>query len=196
MTQPIQEPGSTTRTDAKQVWATNQLYRRPSPRTTIPTTSAYLTELIWNGTGASIPNDSWTNVVTGVDGANDRWFDEFNFDPVGDWGVVFGNGEIDNSSTEAYNYAAWAYVVFDVGDAVLIGALINWFGQEVQANTTMTADGVTRVEVYAERTPIPAGGVRLQCYQASGGAADVIEARLHIRRFEQYEDVYEQQFAS
>lgn len=31
MTQPIQEPGPTTRTDAKLTWGTNQLFRRPAP---------------------------------------------------------------------------------------------------------------------------------------------------------------------
>lgn len=31
MTQPIQEPGPSTRTDARATWATNQLFRRPPP---------------------------------------------------------------------------------------------------------------------------------------------------------------------
>lgn len=34
MTQPIQEPGPSTRTDARATWATNQLFRRPAPIST------------------------------------------------------------------------------------------------------------------------------------------------------------------
>jgi uncharacterized membrane protein len=196
MTQPIQEP-TTPRALSRSTWRENQLERRP-PLTTPggSTTSAYLADVLANGTGASVANDTWEDVVTGVDLANSRWFDEFNDDPAGQWSTVFNNGAIHNSASLAYNYAAWGYVVFDVADGVLIGALINWVGQEVQQNTTTTVDGVTRVEVYAERTPIPAGGVELRCYQASGGAADILEARLHVRRFELYEDVYEQEFAT
>lgn len=40
VTQPIQEPGPSTRTDAKLTWGSNQLFRRPDPNTT-PTISVF-----------------------------------------------------------------------------------------------------------------------------------------------------------
>lgn len=196
MTRPIYEP-STQRQIRGQGFTGDQLLRRPAPISDAgATSSAILDTWVANGTGASIADDTWSAVVTGVNGTNDRWFDQSCVDPTGDWGITFANGEISNSAAVAYNYAAWGFVVFDVPDGTLIGCEINWFGAEVQTNTSVAVDGVSRVGCYAERTPIPAGGVRLYCYQASGAPADLLEARLHVRRFEIYEDVYDCQFAT
>ena len=159
------------------------------------TSSAYLDTFLFNGTGASVANDTWEDVVTGVDGTNTRWLDQSAVDPAGGWDVVFGDGRIENNDTVGHAFSAWGYVVFDVPDGTLIGAAINFVAGELQQNTTIAVDGLSRVMVYAERFPISTG-IELQCYQASGGAADIIDARLHVRKFEAVEDIYTFTFAT
>lgn len=194
MTQPIQEP-TTPRAVSRLTWGENQLFRRPGPQVGIATTSAYFDGFRSNGTGFNVANDSWEQVTTGVDLANSRWFDEFNYDPAGDWSADFDAGAILDNPPFLHLYTAWGFVVFDVPDGTLIGAAIEWDPSEFQANTDTVVDGLQRVEVSAERS-MTLGGVKLHCYQASGGAAELLEARLHVRRFEQYEDVYIQEFAT
>lgn len=61
MTQPIQEPGPSTRTDAKAIWATNQLFRRPGPNSQEIPPYAFM---IWDE-GTSIAVDTPTNFFGG-----------------------------------------------------------------------------------------------------------------------------------
>ena len=195
MSRPIYEP-TLTRTDAVLGFGNDQLFRRPAPTASgIFTTSAYLDDWTFNGTGASIPDNTWSAVVTGFNGANDRWFDQSCVDPEGEWGINYATGAISNSAALAYNYTAWGYVVFDVPDGTVIGCQLSFTGQEVQVNTGPAVNGVSRIMCSAERTPLTAD-LRLFCYQNSGGAADLLEARLHARRFEIFEGVYDCQFAA
>lgn len=65
MTQPIQEPGSTTRTDAKLTWGSNQLFRRPPPSFRI----WGVPDLILSGGATIIPTDTlfpipWADYAT------------------------------------------------------------------------------------------------------------------------------------
>lgn len=189
MTQPIQEP-TVNRALARSTWNENQLYRRPAPPPPAGgTTSAYFDDFTWNGTGSQVANATWVDVVTGVGGANTRWFAEACFDPAGDWSIDFATGQISDNSGLAYNYTVWGFVEFAVAAGTVIGAGIDFNNGEVQRNTgTATAtDG--RIMVSAERVP-EGNGISLLCYQASGGADDLIAARLHVRRFELFEGVY------
>lgn len=191
MTKPVYEP-SLERTDARLGFSANQLFRRPAPEVeSSGTTSAFFDTWLFNGTGASIPDDTWSPVVTGVDGTNDRWFDQACEDPGGNWIPVFTNGRMRNNGSPSHNFSAWGYVIFDVPDGTTIGAQLDWVGGELQVNTGIAVDGMARIEVYSERTPITSAGTSLHCYQASGGAADLLEARLHMRRFETFGGVYE-----
>jgi hypothetical protein len=152
--------------------------------------SAWLEDLLANGTGLNVANDNWEPVVTGT-GANQRWLNEFLSDPAGDWGRNFATGAISNAGGGlAYNYAAWGFVIFTgVSNGDTIGAGIQFTGAEDFYNTTTVVDGVAVCEVSAERTPLTSDA-RLLCYQASGGVAELLAARLHVRRFEVFEDVY------
>ena len=192
MTRPIYEP-STQRQISSQGYADRQLLRRPSPRTAAGTTYAYFDNWSVNGTGASIPNNNWSNVVTGVDGANDRWFDQRCYDPNEDWDLEFSDGSINDNSADAYNFSVWGFVRFDVAAGTIIGASI--IGVLGASNTATVVDGNNVAMVYAERTPMVSGGFKLECYQASGGAADLLDAKLTSRRFELF-DGYTCEFAT
>ena len=172
-------------------YGTSQLFRRPdvTPAAAGGTTSAYFDDFNWTGTGSQVPNATWSNVVTGDgSGANQRYFGEACYDPDGDWSITFSTGIITNSAGPAYNYTVWGFVDFAVPNGTVIGAGLDFSG-EVQRNTGTATGADGRIMVSAERTPLT-NGVKLICYQASGGADDVIAARLHVRRFELFEDVY------
>lgn len=196
MTQPIQEP-TTDRALQGFAYARDQIFRRPAPQPGNTTTSAYLDDLIANGTGLEVASNNWETVTTAVDGANTRWLDEFNYDPDKDWSVEFEDGAIFNDGGGvAYNYSTWAYVVFDgVANGTIIGAAVA-VGGEFHVNTIEVVDGGDEVGVYVERTPLGIAGVRSWCYQNSGAPASITQARLHVRRFELYENVYIQEFAT
>lgn len=61
MTQPIQEPGPSTRTDSKLTWGTNQLFRRPAP---ISTQGLPYCWMRWVGSEA-VPADTLFDPVSG-----------------------------------------------------------------------------------------------------------------------------------
>ena len=196
MTQPVQEP-TTQRSISGLKWRTNQIERRPAPTSEgcrWCTTAAYMEDLVANGTGLNVANDNWENVVTGT-GANQRWLNEFCDDPEGNWTRNFATGTINNNVGVAYAYAASGFVQFDVPDGTIIGAAIDWVSAENFANTGPVADNFPSMTVYSERVPI-SNGVRLMCYQNSGGTAEILAARLHVRRFEIFEDVWDCEFFS
>lgn len=60
MSVPIQEPGPTTRTDAKLTWGMNQLFRRPAPRLSGELPWIVLKDV---GTGQEFPEDDDTVIV-------------------------------------------------------------------------------------------------------------------------------------
>lgn len=197
MTQPIQEP-STDRALQGVAYQRDQLLRRPAPTAAASTTSAYADDLLANGTGADVGNDNWELVVTGVDGANDRWLDEFNYDPDNDWSIAFGDGAIHNAAAVAYNYSMWGYLVFDgtIPDGSILGVAVA-VGGEFHINTITVEDAGVELGVYVERTPLGILGARMWAYQNTGGSGPFLAAaRLHVRRFELYEDVYIQEFAT
>lgn len=87
MTQPIQEPGTSTRTDAKSTWATNQLFRRPAPVSGGECDRAYMQavdfQTIANNTTTVLTDYDPDLSVTGVDIATDETPGEFSVTATG-----------------------------------------------------------------------------------------------------------------
>ena len=144
------------------------------------TTAAYLDDFNFAGTGASVSTGTWQDVATGT-GANQRYLNEF-FKTDDDWGRNFAAGRI--TRTESALYVFIAYVDLDVIPGTTIGVMISISGGEDYVNTETAVAGNTRVATAIERGGNLSGGAILKCYHNSAGARDLLEARLHVRRYE------------
>lgn len=186
MTQPIQEPGSSTRTDAKLTWGTNQLFRRPAPESGEPNSFAWID----HGFVGPIPSGVMT-VLT----VNDPFDEGAISDPdLADYEIDLALGCI--SWNNPGEYWVKGHLLFD--DTITPGTLLcailhlgngcNFTGATRHGNVNV-ADAVTQdwripvsCPIWDTTGVVGFDSVRMQVYHNEGSDLNVSEAQLHVMR--------------